>query len=128
MSLKKRNVARSTPTPATSSDTIDLCFSAEVKVTVHKDRVIYEKLGIFIEERLRYIYTFNYPYDVFYDDRNGNEHVMHSDKVDVVTKIREVLESDEGKDVGAFYFVADNKVSCGSVLVICLLKFATTTY
>ncbi|KAG9285437.1 hypothetical protein G9A89_010912 [Geosiphon pyriformis] len=91
----------------TKSDKIVLYFSREIKFPVHKSRIAYENLATFIEERLRFVHTFNYPYEIFYDDREGIEHEIHSEKVNAVQKIKEVLEGEEGEFIEGFYFIAD---------------------
>ncbi|CAG8452595.1 10626_t:CDS:2 [Ambispora leptoticha] len=109
MSRQRLTKDSTTPPKPTPSDTITLYFTRDIKFEVNKSRIIYEKLPVFIEERLRYINTFNYPYEVIYDDRFGKEQVIKSGEQgdEMVKRIKDLLESEEGKYVKDLYFLVD---------------------
>src|SRR6185369_17138055 len=107
----------SSSSPASSTRTteakvkVELVFSSSVKYSVHKSRIHYEKLSTFIEEWLRYVNTFNYPYTMTYNDSKDDVYEWHSEQEDIAQKIKELMESEEGKYINSLTFVADKTVS-----------------
>ncbi|CAG8541929.1 2308_t:CDS:2 [Diversispora eburnea] len=95
---------------------IDLVFSKKHTFPLIRSRINYEKLAKFIEETLRYINTFNYPYEMFYRDLNGKEQVLNSRIDDTMKELKEICATDRGKDVKAVYILADKKVGIQTFL------------
>ncbi|CAG8449142.1 6253_t:CDS:2 [Ambispora gerdemannii] len=103
---KKSSTTSGKPTPI---DTIAIHFAREIDVKITKSRIIYEKLQVFIEERVRFVHTFNFPYSVLYHDRAGNEHVIENGERgdEAVKQIKDLLESEEGEYVSDLYIMVD---------------------
>lgn len=106
--------------PNVEEEKIDLVFSKKHTFPLTRSRINYEKLPKFIEETLRFINTFNYPYEMFYRDLNGKEQVLNSRIDDTMKALKEICETDRGKDVKAVYILADKKV--GKINIIILMQ------
>ncbi|RHZ76879.1 hypothetical protein Glove_187g73 [Diversispora epigaea] len=98
------------PSLNAEEEKIDLVFSKKHTFPLTRSRINYEKLPKFIEETLRFINTFNYPYEMFYRDLNGKEQVLNSRIDDTMKELKEICATDRGKEVKAVYILADKKV------------------
>ncbi|CAG8578422.1 19666_t:CDS:2 [Racocetra persica] len=78
------------------SDQISLIFSAKYTFPVKKTNINYKTLPKFIDNTLRYLNTFNYPYEMFYVE-DGKE----------IAVLKGLCESD--KNIDKVYFIADKE-------------------
>ncbi|CAG8438289.1 1001_t:CDS:2 [Acaulospora colombiana] len=89
-----------------SNPKINLVFSKRFTFPMSRSAMDYEKLPKFIDETLRYINSFNYPYEMFYE-LNGEVRVFSSRTDDTMKALKDVCESDEGKNVDSVYILAE---------------------
>ncbi|CAG8506897.1 5745_t:CDS:1 [Scutellospora calospora] len=109
--LKNRTTTSSQPTESSpftpDSDQISLIFSTKYTFPVKKSKINYNTLPKFIDDTLRYLNTFNYPYDMFYVE-NGKEVLAKSKNSDTMKILKRLCESDTNID--KVYFLADKEV------------------
>ncbi|RIA93217.1 hypothetical protein C1645_762818 [Glomus cerebriforme] len=113
MSKRKQSKPDSEPN---STDTIELIFSHSHKVPVKKSQLLLDnekKITQFVEDTLRYINSFNFPYEMFYYEGDDKEicHSIVSDEStrSIGTSLKELIKSDQGKKIEEIYFLADKK-------------------
>ncbi|CAG8520277.1 2715_t:CDS:1 [Dentiscutata erythropus] len=110
--LKNRTTTSSQPTESSpftpDNDQISLIFSTKYTFNVKKSNINYKTLPKFISDTLRYLNTFNYPYEMFYVE-NGKEIVAKSTNSDTMRILKGICESDT-KDIDKVYFLADKEV------------------
>src|SRR5581483_7396346 len=96
-----------------STDKIDLkfSFSEEHTHSISKSQLLSDdevKITRFVEDKLRFINSFNYPYEMFYYEKNEEE-TCHTIRSDESTKsigylLKELIKSDKGKTIDEIYF------------------------
>ncbi|CAG8514226.1 7700_t:CDS:1 [Racocetra fulgida] len=89
------------------SDQISLIFSAKYTFPVKKSNINYKTLPTFIDNTLRYLNTFNYPYEMFYVE-DGKEIAVKSKNSDPMKVLKGLCESD--MNIDKVYFIADKEV------------------
>ncbi|CAG8602055.1 17374_t:CDS:2 [Cetraspora pellucida] len=108
--LKNRTTTSSKPTESSpftpDSDQISLIFSKKYTFPVKKSNINYKTLPKFIDDTLRYLNTFNYPYEMFYVE-NGKEIAIKSKDSDAMKILKGLCESDTNID--KVYFIADKE-------------------
>ncbi|KAF0514533.1 hypothetical protein F8M41_017580 [Gigaspora margarita] len=108
--LKHRTTTSSQPKESTplspEKDQISLIFSNKYTFPVKKSTINYKTLPKFINDTLRYLNTFNYPYEMFYVE-NDKEIVVKSIETDAMKVLKELCESD--KNIDKVYFLADKE-------------------
>ncbi|GBC07741.1 hypothetical protein RclHR1_07670006 [Rhizophagus clarus] len=112
MSRRKQSKSDS---ETSSTETIDLKFSQKHTYPVTRSQLLSdgeEKITKFVEDTLRYINSFNYPYEMFYYEKNEEEtcHSIRSDESakSIGNSLKELIKNDE--DIDEVYFLADKKV------------------
>ncbi|CAG8477915.1 4351_t:CDS:2 [Acaulospora morrowiae] len=108
-STSSRNSSSKTPSKTKTSPTINLVFSKKYTYPINRRGADYKKLSKFIAEALRYINTFNYPYEMFYD-LDGKEYAFKSSTDDTMKILKDILEGDDGQRVDTVYILAERKV------------------
>jgi signal peptidase I len=100
-----------------TTEKIDLIFSQKHTYPVTKSQLLSDnekKITKFVEDTLRYINSFNYPYEMFYYEKNEEKtcHSILSDESDksIGDSLKELIKTDKGKEIDEVYFLADKKV------------------
>src|ERR1044072_4573629 len=100
----------------TYSDEIKLIFTTTHTFQLKKSQLLSDdgkKITKFIEDTLRYINTFNYPYEMFYyeNDKEICNSIRSDGSIkDIGDLLKELIESDKGKELEEVYFLADKVI------------------
>src|SRR5437763_1712910 len=110
MSRRKQSKSDS-ETPSTEKIDLKFSISQEHTYTVTKSQLLSDnekKITKFVEDTLRYINSFNYPYEMFYYEKNEEEtcHSIRSDESvkSIGDSLKELIKTDKGKKIDEVYF------------------------
>ncbi|CAB4426878.1 unnamed protein product [Rhizophagus irregularis] len=119
-----------------STEKIDLIFSQKHTYPVTKSQLLSdneEKITKFVEDTLRYINSFNYPYEMFYYEKNEEEtcHLIRSYESDksIGASLKALIKTDKGNEIEEVYFLADKKrgiitFAYYNIDLLCFILFA----
>ncbi|CAI2180501.1 361_t:CDS:1 [Funneliformis geosporum] len=115
---KRKQSSSNISNASISIDKVELIFSKKNTFQMTKSQILKNdgKLIKCIEDALRYINVFNYPYEMVYyvvKDDNDICYSIRSDKnatKNIEDLLKELIISDKGKKIDKIYFLADKKV------------------
>ncbi|CAG8750215.1 603_t:CDS:1, partial [Funneliformis caledonium] len=103
---------------SSSIDEVELIFSNKNTFQMLKSQILTNndgKLTRFIEDTIRYLNVFNYPYEMFYYVGKDDKKICYSIRSDdnatkgIEDLLKELIISDKGKKIDKIYFLADKK-------------------